>query len=119
MLTTRGDATAREDLVMARSSSEMMKQAVILPPAETVGRRNFPGSKQTADQASAHFRSGRCCVSGRIHFELVKSTIVRPFLGTPAKKVCAMTKAATGKVIVPDFGNQVWFQRRLNPPQES
>ena len=55
MLTTRGDATAREDLVMARSSSEMMKQAVILPPAETDRRRNFPGSKQTADEASAHF----------------------------------------------------------------
>jgi hypothetical protein len=72
MLTTRGDATAREDLVMARSSSERMKQAVILPPAETVGRRNFPGSKQTADEGSAHFAPGRFCVSGRIHFKLVK-----------------------------------------------
>jgi hypothetical protein len=82
----------------------MMKQAVILPPAETVGRRNFPGSEQTAEEASAHLRSVRFCVSGRIHFELVKSTIVRPFLGTPAKKICATTKAATGKAIVPDFG---------------
>jgi hypothetical protein len=33
----------------------MMKQAVILPPAETDRRRNFLGSKQTADEASAHF----------------------------------------------------------------
>jgi hypothetical protein len=93
MLTTRGDATAREDLVMARSSSEMMKQAVILPPAETVQETKF--SRQQADGRRKRpliFAQEAFCVSGRIHFELVKSTIVRPFLGTPAKKLCAMPK---------------------------
>ena len=82
-------------------------------PTTCRNRREAKFSRQRADGRASFrsFHSVRVCVSGRIHFELVKSTIVRPFLGTPAKKICAMTKAATGKVIVADFGNQVWFQR--------
>ena len=82
-------------------------------PTTCRNRQETKFSRQQADgrRSVRSFRSGRFCVSGWIHFELVKSTIVRPSLGTPAKKFCAMTKAATGKVIVPEFGNQVWFQR--------
>ena len=96
MLTTRGDATAREDLVMARSSSEMMEQAVILPPAETVGRRNFPGSEQTAEEASAHFPRDASASADRFTSSWSKAHR-EAFLGTPAKKICAVTKAAPEK----------------------